>query len=100
MANTLYSIIDTDRNLFAPFTGELYPMLLRYSAHNPRGFERYFVEALQKRIGTTKYTTYKDIVSYIHTSLDKTINDILVMPEQDGWVYSHGEQLGSSGFVA
>ena len=46
-----YSLIDTDNNMFAPFTGEFYPILLRYGYRSPKMFDIFFKEGLQKRMG-------------------------------------------------
>ena len=94
----IFSYLDTYHNMFKPFTGEFYPILLRMLHHAHRAYDLYIEEALEKRMGMS-FETFDEILIHIHENMKSTINQILAMPEQDDWVYSKGKSMPSPGFV-
>ena len=66
-------MIDSNYNLFAPFTGEFYPILIRMLFHNKRSYAAYLKEGLEKRMNAT-FDDIEAMFLHIHKEMNMTIN--------------------------
>jgi hypothetical protein len=97
--NFLFSWIDTpDKNWPPLIPVKLLPIALAiFEKLIPSVADKFIGQALNKRMGTWGLTI-PEIASFAHKK-NMTVQDVMAMPEQDGWVYNDGLSYVCSCFV-
>ncbi|TNV72821.1 hypothetical protein FGO68_gene10611 [Halteria grandinella] len=102
-----FSVVDTvEDNYFAPISSELLPFMVRYiQMIYPQVFDSVFREALNKRLGfhdeATQHFTFEDLLVDAVTVKNTTLEELVIIPENDTWVYSNlTDGYSASTFVA
>lgn len=95
--NFIYGWIDTVRDNLPPlFPNEFAPILAAlYESVYPHSAMVLFVEGMNKRLGVEGYNITQ--IAALAAQEGMTVQDVIAMPEQDGWIYtSYGPTDGLS----
>jgi hypothetical protein len=98
--NFLFGWLDTPENNYPPLLAPGFlPMIMTVLANvAPGAADSLYMQALNKRLGSVGANMEKLTTEAIN--LNKKIDDVIAMPEIDGWLYNDGVSYVCSSYVA
>ena len=88
--NFLFGWMDTVRdNLPSAMPAEIIPIFLgMFENLIPKSIFNFFIEGLNKRLGTEGICHDLACVANAAALKDMSVSDVMAIPEQDGWIYT------------